>query len=369
MTAHALRYHFLSRNRGSFFFMSYWMKSLLLLPFLLIASVQAEPLQKSFSDWQITCNNAAFCVARSFPGDNGLVMTISRHAGVNDRPLLRIDYGSAYSGALPGAALKDNLLLDQRRLNPDLKHWTVEPHHLATSNAIAIDEFLAQTLDASNLQLTYKASASIPLRGMKAALLLMDDVQGRVNGASAWVKRGDRVQWDVPPPPAIPQLPAALPAPAPLTQQETTGLIDYGTWRVNTDNCSLDPLRREVSVAPLTDSKALLLISCETGAYNVIDLAFEVTRSQPYVSRGITLNLPFTPPSRTDNQLELVNAEFDASNGQLYTFSKGRGLGDCGVATRWQFDGNAFVLAEYAEEKTCDAWHSSDDWPTLWVTQ
>jgi hypothetical protein len=369
MTAHALRYHFLSRNRGSFFFMSYWMKSLLLLPFLLIASVQAEPLQKSFSDWQITCNNAAFCVARSFPGDNGLVMTISRHAGVNDRPLLRIDYGSAYSGALPGAALKDNLLLDQRRLNPDLKHWTVEPHHLATSNAIAIDEFLAQTLDASNLQLTYKASASIPLRGMKAALLLMDDVQGRVNSASAWVKRGDRVQWDVPPPPSIPQLPAALPAPAPLTQQETTGLIDYGTWRVNTDNCSLDPLRREISVAPLTDSKALLLISCETGAYNVIDLAFEVTRSQPYVSRGITLNLPFTPPSRTDNQLELVNAEFDASNGQLYTFSKGRGLGDCGVATRWQFDGNAFVLAEYAEEKTCDAWHSSDDWPTLWVTQ
>jgi hypothetical protein len=204
---------------------------------------------------------------------------------------------------------------------------------------------------------------------MKAALLLMDDVQGRVNGASAWVKRGDRVQWDVPPPPSIPQLPAPMPAPAPLTQQETTGLIDYGTWRVNTDNCSLDPLRREVSVAPLTDSKALLLISCETGAYNVIDLAFEVTRSQPYVSRGITLNLPFTPPSRTDNQLELVNAEFDASNGQLYTFSKGRGLGDCGVATRWQFDGNAFVLAEYAEEKTCDAWHSSDDWPTLWVTQ
>lgn len=349
--------------------MSYWMKSLLCLPFLLIASVRAEPLQKSFSDWQITCNNVAFCIARSFPGDNGLVMTLARHAGVNDRPLLRIDYGSAYSGELPGGPLRDNLLLDQRRLNPDLKHWTVEPHHLATSNAIAIDEFLAQTLDAGSLQLTYQAKAVIPLRGMKAALLLMDDVQGRVNGASAWVKRGNRVQWDVPPPPPLPQLPPAPPPPAPLTQEETSGLIDYGTWRVNIDNCSLDPLRREVSVSPLTDSKALLLISCETGAYNVIDLAFEVTRSAPYVSRSLTLTLPFTPPARSDNQLELVNAEFDASNGLLYTFSKGRGLGDCGVATRWQFDGSEFVLAEYAEEKTCDAWHSSDDWPTLWVSQ
>jgi len=198
---------------------------------------------------------------------------------------------------------------------------------------------------------------------------LMDDVQGRVNGASAWVKRGDRVQWDVPPQPALPALPAPLPPPPPLTQEETSGLIDFGTWRVNTDNCSLDPLRREVSVSPLTDSKALLLISCETGAYNVIDLAFEVTRDAPYVSRGLSLTLPFTPASRSDNQLELVNAEFDASHGLLYTFSKGRGLGDCGVATRWQYDGNEFVLAEYAEEKTCDAWHSSEDWPTLWVTE
>jgi len=345
------------------------MKSLLLLLFLFAAGVQADPLQKSFSDWQLTCNNAAFCVARSFPGDNGLVMTISRHAGVNDRPLLRIDYGSAYSGELPGAPLQDNLLLDQQRMKPDLKHWNVEPHHLSTSNAIAIDEFLAQTLDADTLQLTWQTKASISLHGMKAALLLMDDVQGRVNGLSAWVKRGDRVVWDVPPQPPLPRLPDPLPQPAALTRDETSGLIDYGTWRINTDSCSLDPIRREVSVAPLTDSKALLLISCETGAYNVIDLAFEVTRSQPYVARGLTLTLPFTPPSRTDNQLDLVNAEYDASSGFLYTFSKGRGLGDCGTATRWQFDGSEFVLAEYAEEKTCDAWHSSDDWPTLWVSQ
>ena len=87
--------------------MSYWMKSLLLLPFVFVACVQAEPLQKSFSDWQLTCNNAAFCVARSFPGDNGLVMTVSRGAGVNDRPLLRIDYGSANSGEQPGGQIND----------------------------------------------------------------------------------------------------------------------------------------------------------------------------------------------------------------------------------------------------------------------
>ena len=67
--------------------------------------------------------------------------------------------------------------------------------------------------------------------------------------------------------------------------------------------------------------------------------------------------------------MEIINADYDVATGQLYTFAKGRGLGDCGNATRWQFNGQEFVLAEYAEESTCDAWHGSDDWPTLWVSQ
>jgi hypothetical protein len=348
--------------------MPYWMKSLLLL-FFFNASVQAAPLQKTFTDWQITCNNLNHCVARNIPGDNGLVMTISRHAGVNDRPLLRIDYGNRYTGELKGEALADNLLLDQQRLRPDFKHWTIEMHHLTTSHPIAIDEFLAQIMNADNIQFTARPQAMISLHGLKAALLLMDDIQGRVGTLSAWIKRGNRKVWEVPPEPALPLLRRFDRSPAPLTREETSGLIDFGTWRVNADECSLDPMRREVRVAPLTDSRALLLVSCEMGAYNVIDLAFEVTRSQPWVARGLTLTLPFVPPQRTEKNMEIINAEYDAATGQLYTFAKGRGLGDCGNASRWQFIGQEFVLAEYAEESTCDAWHGSDDWPTLWISQ
>ncbi|QHM74636.1 hypothetical protein C7M52_00572 [Mixta theicola] len=348
--------------------MPYWMKTPLLL-FFFNVSVQAAPLQKTFTDWQITCNNLNYCVARNIPGDKGLVMTIARHAGANDRPLLRIDYGNRYTGELKGAALPDNLLLDQQRLRPDFKHWTVEPHHLVTIHPIAIDEFLAQIINADNIQFTARPQAMISLHGLKAALLLMDDMQGRVGSLGAWIKRGSRKAWEVPPEPAPPLLRRADRPPAPLTREETSGLIDFGTWRVNADECSLDPMRREVRVAPLTDTRALLLVSCEMGAYNVIDLAFEVTRSQPWVARGLTLTLPFIPPQRSEKQLEIINAEYDAATGQLYTFAKGRGLGDCGNASRWQFNGQEFALAEYAEESTCDAWHGSDDWPTLWISQ
>ncbi|WP_380184763.1 DUF1176 domain-containing protein [Kalamiella sp. sgz302252] len=348
--------------------MHYWIKLPLALLFF-TAALHAEPLQKSFSDWQITCNNQNYCVARSVPGVNGLVMTLSRHAGIDDRPFLRIDYGSRYTGKLNGAPLQDNLLLDGQRLKPDLKHWDVQPHHLSTGHAISINEFLSLVMEADNLQLLYRPRATVSLHGLKAALLLMDDIQGRVNTLSAWIKKGERPASEVPPPPALPVLPRTPPVPPALTREETTGLLDYGTWRVNTDRCSLDPQRRQVSVAPLNDRKALLLVSCEMGAYNVIDLAFEVTRSQPYIARGLTLTLPFTPPHRSERKLDLINADYDASKGELLTFSKGRGLGDCGTATRWQYDGRQFVLAEYAEEGACDAWHGSDDWPTLWSSK
>ncbi|UIA93237.1 DUF1176 domain-containing protein [Erwinia tracheiphila] len=347
--------------------MRYWINCFLTL-FFFTASLQAQPLQKKFSDWQITCNNLNYCVARSFPGDNGLVMTISRHASSNDSALLRIDYGNNDTSESNGAALKDNLLLDGRRLKPDLKHWDVQPRHLSTAHAISIAEFLAQTMDADNIQLLYRPAATISLHGMKTALLLMDEIQGRLNTLSAWVKTGNRPASDVPPEPPEPVIVPPFHPPLSLTREESTGLIDFGTWRVNTDECSLDPQRREVSVSPLNDKKALLLVSCEMGAYNVIDLAYEVTRTEPYIAKRIVLTLPFLPNGSGMKQMELVNAEFDPETSQLSTFSKGRGLGDCGVASRWQFTGGAFVLVQYAQEQICDAWHGSDDWPTLWTS-
>lgn len=349
--------------------MPYWLKWLLLPPIFCVAQLHAQPLQKTFSAWQISCNNINSCEARSLSGDRRLAMTISRRAGADDRPLLRIDYGNRYSGELNGEALQDNLLLDGEPLHLNLSAWQTRSHHLLTAQGSEVDDFIARVMNAKTLQLADHPEALLSLRGLKAALLLMDDVQGRVNNVSGWIRRGDAATADLPPAPALPQLAEAHYPPRALTREESRELVDFGTWHINNDACSLDPLRREVSVSPLSDDRALMLVSCEMGAYNLIDLAFEVTRQPPFVARGITLTLPFTPPGRSDRQLELINARFDADSGRLDTFSKNRGLGDCGVATRWQYDGRQFVLAEYAQESTCDAWHGSDRWPTLWVTQ
>lgn len=344
---------------------SKWLLMILLFPG---AMLQAQPLQKIFSDWQITCNNRNSCEVRSLPGNTGLSMMLTRDAGEDDLPTLRLDYGSRYSGSLQGGALRDNLLLDGQKLTLDLKYWQVSPHHLVTGNDIAINEFLAQVREADSLQVRYRPESVISLRGLKAALLLMDDIQGRVGGVSAWIRPGDRPGSEVPPPPTLPQISALSTPPEPLSTKETRGLIDFAGRYVSADSCSLEPERRQISVSPLSDDKALMLVGCEKGAWNLIDLAYEVTRGPPYIAKNIRLVLPFSPPDEGSRELELINTEYNVSSGELMTFSKNRGLGDCGVTTRWQYNGREFMLVEYAQEKTCDAWSDSAGWPTLWVS-
>jgi hypothetical protein len=145
--------------------------------------------------------------------------------------------------------------------------------------------------------------------------------------------------------------------------------MDYGNERMNNSACSLDPFRREIRVTALTDEKVLLMVSCEAGAYNTIWLAWLVSRQQPYVARQVRLTLPFQPPGNAARDIELINASIDERRHELVTLDKGRGPGDCGVQTRWRYDGQRFSLVRYAQQPQCDNWQGPDAWPTLWVTR
>ncbi len=76
--------------------------------------------------------------------------------------------------------------------------------------------------------------------------------------------KGDSPPLSVPPAPAL-KGGGGEPTPTPLTHNELNDLLDYGNWRMNHSQCSLDPNRREVRVTALTDDKALMIISCEAG--------------------------------------------------------------------------------------------------------
>lgn len=347
--------------------MCYRIKLLFLFSLLLAHTAIAAPAQKSFSDWQVTCNNQNFCTARNTGLHQGLVMTIARSAGAYTDVNLRIDLGDLDTAQTREPPIAPRLQVDGEPLELDKTKWQETPHHLVTDNADAINTLLDEIGNASAITLT-NGQGNISLSGLKAALLFIDSQQKRVGSETAWIKKGDDPPLSVPPAPALKAVAITNPTPTPFAPDELNDLLDYGTWRMNNSQCSLDPMRREVRIFAISDDKALMLVSCEAGAYNVVDLAWIVSRLKPFASRRIRLKLPFTPASG-NTDLELMNAGYEETNKELTTMAKGRGVGDCGISSRWRFDGQRFRLVRYAEEPTCDGWHGSGAWPTLWVTK
>ncbi|KUS29298.1 hypothetical protein AWE68_00440 [Escherichia coli] len=281
--------------------------------------VWAAPAQRAFSDWQVTCNNQNFCVARNTGDHNGLVMTLSRSAGAHTDAVLRIERGGLKSPDASEGEIAPRLLLDGEPLALSGDKWRISPWLLVTDDTATITAFLQMIQEGRAITLR-DGNQTISLSGLKAALLFIDAQQKRVGSETAWIKKGDEPPLSVPPAPA------------------------------------------------LTDDKALMMISCEAGAYNTIDLAWIVSRKKPLASRPVRLRLPFNNGQET-NELELMNATFDEKSRELVTLAKGRGLSDCGIQARWRFDGQRFRLVRYAAEPTCDNWHGPDAWPTLWITR
>ena len=325
--------------------------------------VWAAPAQRAFSDWQVTCNNQNFCVARNTGDHNGLVMTLSRSAGAHTDAVLRIERGGLKPPDASEGEIAPRLLLDGEPLALSGDKWRISPWLLVTDDTATITAFLQMIQEGRAITLR-DGNQTISLSGLKAALLFIDAQQKRVGSETAWIKKGDEPPLSVPPAPALKEVAVVNPTPTPLSREERNDLLDYGNWRMNGLRCSLDPLRREVNVTALTDDKALMMISCEAGAYNTIDLAWIVSRKKPLASRPVRLRLPFNNGQET-NELELMNATFDEKSRELVTLAKGRGLSEA----RWRFDGQRFRLVRYAAEPTCDNWHGPDAWPTLWITR
>ena len=347
--------------------MRYRVILLFLLGLLPARLLWAAPAQQAFSDWQVTCNNQNFCVARNTGEHHGLVMTLSRSAGAHTDAVLRIELGGLESSSVKESDIAPRLLLDGAPLSLSGEHWRITPWQRTTDDPATISAFLQTVQDAKAITLQ-KGAQNLSLVGLKAALLFIDAQQKRVGSETAWIEKGDEPPLSVPPAPALKGVAVINPTPTPLTQQERSELLDYGNWRINGIRCSIDPLRREMRVTALTDDKALLMIGCEAGAYNTIDLAWVVSRTTPLTSRAVRLNLPFKTDAES-RDMELTNATFDEKSRELVTLAKGRGLADCGIQTRWRYDGQRFRLVRYAQEPSCDNWHGPDAWPTLWITR
>lgn len=311
-----------------------------------------------FEDWAVGCDNRLTCSAVSLVPDGAgaaysVLVTVQRSGGPAGAGVLRFLGADQLQGKID--VIVDNHPLTRATAARDM----IE---LSGPNALAI----IRTLGSSyTFELREKKTViSAPsLRGLAGALRYMDEQQGRVGSKGALAALGDGAADMAKPVPAVGSI-AGTPAPIEddarpvLTAGEEASArrLAMCEQRLGTDY----PLETHM----LDAQHALVLLPCNAGAYNVSAVPliavggagqwqFQIAHFD--LAPGFTGD-PGTPPL-------IVNARWNPSRGELSSFAKGRGLGDCGTAETYRWDGSRFRLTEARSMPVCrGAW----EWPVLY---
>ena len=350
-----------------------------LLPLLLLcvsaSACASTPIYRQFKDWVVACDNTAGCEARGANGISPLMLRLIAEAGPAGALSLTLESGVPIDVA--------TLRVDGRPLALDAHHWTLSP-----------EQDGMQTLDSQNpdhVRILLKAlrnghelsfgdgerQRGVPLDGLSASLLLIDETQGRLGNVTALLRGGRKPASQVPAAPALP--PAVKPAPPlpPLDDDTRERLI--GTVRqaqsalLEKEECYRpaedDPADNNFDTAvALTPREALVLIECWRGAYQSSHLAFRTPVAHPADARRLVLAMPMAPSPDNGGQVAwdaFTNAGYNNDDSVLYHMAKGRGMADCGESASWVFDGHDFRLIEWHYLGACRG-GDPGDWPALW---
>jgi hypothetical protein len=337
----------------------------------------SDGFSKTFGSWTVTCDNVRRCVAQGVDADApepNLIVWLTREAGPDGA--VRLEFAGA------GPVDVGRMRIDGGAFATDPAKWRVRrdaddevyPQRAGTGDAQVVAAWIGAARDAKTLALGDALHA--PLAGLSAALLAIDDAQGRIGTVTAWRRAGAASAASVPPARALPVIRAAPPAP-PLSDAEQHRLVaaTLAAFRAQIKDCDGDidaDARKQArlgnSAAALSADEALVSIGCGMGgAYNDLSLWYRVRRAGPLSGRPVELEgAEGDDASQPPNAL--VGAGYAAERRRLFSFDRVRGVGDCGDQTEWVFDGARFVKAGEQVEGVCVG-VGVDAWPWLYRTR
>lgn len=337
------------------------------------AQASAMPAERLFGDWFVGCDNTRACTALGMiPADAVEIafVRVQRVAGGESRPQISVLVVDEAAGARRiGVTIDDKPVdgvaaLRTAELVPDFGYLQTT---LTKDEAPA---FVAALRRGRRLQVAVEGgiSAQVSLSGATAALLFIDDAQGRVNTVSALIRPGPAEVAAVPPP--LP-LPIIRPEPAPVgARVDPSHAAALESWaRGAAMGCAVDDssVAAEPEIlAPLGGDRILVGVSCGGGAYN-FDSVFAVARPGDALQvEPARFTLPAVDGAGPGGAGEgLTNSYFDPQAATLAFFAKGRGIGDCGSSGKYVWTGTAFALAEWRVMPQCRG-VSEHFWPLLW---
>lgn len=302
---------------------------------------------KTFADWTVGCDNAGRCAMASLGPDGGdfppVTVEIARDAGPAGAVTLRVLPGRTETAA--------------RAIEVDGRRFALDGDVLSDGEAMA-----AATTMAGGRSLAIVAGSerhAVSLAGASASLRYVDARQGRAGTVTALVARGAAPAQTVPaasPMPDVVAVRAATAAAATDAQWREMRRIGRCEDRM-ADGDIWTPRAQGYA-----DGTTLVLLPCSAGAYNEIDALFtirdgrvaaaDVDAASGFEATGAD---PQTPVR------SVINGAFD--KGMLTSFAKGRGLGDCGSAQRFAWDGRRLRLIEQTAMGEC---RGNPNYLTVW---
>jgi len=337
---------------------------------VMLASITAAQAQigdsKTFRDWIAGCDNTRSCTALSLPresDDEVAFLRLDRAAGPEGAPVLalklrahklkpRFTVALALDGApFPAAA---------QPLQATSIDGEVAEIAIASAQAEAL---IAAARKATSLTARIDTRTfTVSLAGSVAAMLWIDERQGRLNTPSALIRKG--TTGTVPAAPAVPVIAGKPAAGKPLAKPEATALPKAMRAELNRrepDSCEElpDGFTGGDEAWALDDTLRLVVVACSRGAYNVNSQFWlvsgrDVAKAKPAAFEG----------SGNSPANELVNADFDPETGQVSFYAKGRGIGDCGASGSYGWTGARFALLQFSAMSECRL-IPGDDWITL----
>ena len=308
----------------------------------LLASATGAQAQLAWAhgDWQLVCDNTRTCRAAGYTAESTPLRSsvlIERAAGPGTPLSLswKVEVGESSAEEIrPPVQLKAGAL-------------SIKASQPTLSNDDSA-KLVAAMLNAPHLGFEKAGSRwRLPLSGLKAVMLKMDEAQGRLDTPAAVVRKGNRTEAEVPP---------AMPAPrprllAPLsTQAADAGLLTLMWAAVRERSCweSLPDSESPSQTAMRLDSRTWLLVrECSRGAYQGGSMAWLVSTTPPYRPKPVS----FPTSQKGEAVHELVGLEL--MDGIVSSAAKGRGVGDCWSSAEWGWTGERFELLSESSRGLC----------------
>ncbi len=317
-------------------------------------------VQKFFGDWAVACDNRLECEAVSMQPEDlafeGISLSLVRTSlqdeiGItlggfdtkSDRYQILIDGRKAVTGQINTAAPVSIIINDKDA--PRLART------LAKGSMLELRDGKGEVL------------GKISLKGSSAAFGYIDKVQNRATTKTALVNPGAKrlrvKSWPTP------VIAAKRIVPTDTTPDATTlvGLIESSSCKDERTNVTEDTAYSLGNIDG--KARALVMISCGTGAYNFASAAYIGTEDTKGKWQFAPAQFDYGDAVRTmDGSVQLlINADWNQATQTMSSYAKGRGLGDCGNAESYVWDGAQFRLISALAMQQC---RGALDWLTIW---